>query len=47
MYLQHELPLPPLNVRSTQFRRFDQNRVAWVRASTAIDLDRSAYKVSQ
>lgn len=33
------LPVRPVNVRSSQFHRFDQNRPAWVYASPRIDLN--------
>jgi len=33
------LPVRPVNVRSTQFHRFDRNRAVWVHASPGIDLN--------
>jgi hypothetical protein len=37
-YRKLGLPLRPVNIRSTQFHRFDRNRAVWVHASPGIDL---------
>jgi hypothetical protein len=38
-YRKLGLPVRPVNVRSSQFHRFDQNRPVWVYASPRIDLN--------
>jgi hypothetical protein len=42
-YRKLGLPLRPINVRSTQFRRFEQRRPVWVYASPGIDFNLVLY----
>jgi hypothetical protein len=42
-YRKLELPMRPMNVRSAQFRRFEQRRPVWVYASPGIDFNLVLY----